>query len=44
MPNGTFLTLKHWNIPEDQAEGYELGWRDFYFAPMQQYFADPANK
>lgn len=44
VPNGTCLTLKHWNIPEDQAEGYESGWRDFYFAPMQQYFADPANK
>jgi uncharacterized protein YndB with AHSA1/START domain len=39
-PAGTRLTLKHWNIPDGQAEGYESGWQDFYFSPMQEYFAD----
>jgi len=42
-PAGTRLTLKHWNIPDDQAEGYQSGWLDFYFTPMQEYFADQAT-
>jgi len=25
IPDGTLLTLKHWNIPDGQAEGYESG-------------------
>ena len=37
---GTLVTLRHWNIPPDQAEGYESGWPNFYFAPMQDYFSD----
>jgi uncharacterized protein YndB with AHSA1/START domain len=40
MPDGTLLTLKHWNIPDGQAEGYESGWQDFYFTPMQEYFSN----
>ena len=34
LPNGTLLTLKHWNIPDGQAEGYESCWQDFYFTQM----------
>jgi activator of HSP90 ATPase len=34
----TTLTLKHSNIPEDQAENYKQGWEDFYFKPMKEYF------
>ena len=40
VANGTLLTLKHWNIPEGQAEGYESGWQDFYFTPMQEFFSN----
>lgn len=39
-PAGTLLTLNHWNIPEDQAEGYQSGWQDFYFTPMLEYFSN----
>ena len=35
----TRLTLTHWNIPDDQADGYESGWQDFYFTPMLKYFS-----
>jgi uncharacterized protein YndB with AHSA1/START domain len=38
VPDGTKVTLRHTSIPDGQA-GYEQGWRDFYFAPMRQYFA-----
>ena len=41
---GTKLTLRHWNIPDDQADGYETGWQDFYFTPMIEYFSDGALK
>ena len=34
----TKLTLKHWNIPDGQAESYKTGWEDFYFKPMKVYF------
>lgn len=47
VAGGTKLTLVHTDIPEGQGEQYEQGWRDYYLAPMQQYFAarpeqDPA--
>jgi uncharacterized protein YndB with AHSA1/START domain len=38
VPEGTRLTLTHTNIPEGQASGYEQGWMDYYFTPMQEYF------
>lgn len=34
----TKLTLIHTNIPEGQ-DSYKKGWEDFYFTPMQKYFA-----
>ncbi|MDA1279243.1 MAG: SRPBCC domain-containing protein [Chloroflexi bacterium] len=36
---GTLLRLRHWNIPEGQADDYETGWQDFYFTPMSEYFS-----
>ena len=36
--DGTKLTMVHKNIPEDQAENYKKGWKDFYFKPMKKYF------
>jgi uncharacterized protein YndB with AHSA1/START domain len=35
---GTKLTLRHSNIPEGQADSYESGWEESYFAPMREYF------
>lgn len=35
---GTKLTLTHSNLPDGQADSYESGWEDSYFAPMRQYF------
>jgi activator of HSP90 ATPase len=35
---GTRLTIHHSNIPDGQADGYEEGWRDFYFKPMREYY------
>jgi activator of HSP90 ATPase len=43
LPDGTLLTLKHWNIPDGQAEEYESGWQDFYFTPMQEYFSNQSK-
>ncbi|NQW17788.1 MAG: SRPBCC domain-containing protein [Chloroflexi bacterium] len=34
----TAVTLKHSNVPDDQADGYKSGWVDHYFEPMQAYF------
>jgi activator of HSP90 ATPase len=36
---GTRITLRHTGIPAGQGKEYEQGWRDFYFAPMKEYFA-----
>lgn len=35
---GTKLFLFHSSLPEGQAESYESGWEESYFAPMRQYF------
>ncbi len=35
---GTKLTLFHSGLPEGQAESYESGWEESYFAPMREYF------
>jgi activator of HSP90 ATPase len=36
--NGTKLTLKHTNMPDEQVDSYRQGWEDFYFKPMKEYF------
>ncbi len=38
VADGTRVTLHHTAIPDGQS-GYEQGWRDYYFAPMREYFA-----
>jgi activator of HSP90 ATPase len=35
---GTRLTLTHSGMPKGQASSYKDGWKDFYFAPMKDYF------
>ena len=37
---GTRLTLTHSGVPDGQTAYENGGWRDFYFAPMEAYFAD----
>ena len=39
VTGGTQLTLAHSKMPEDQVEDYRQGWEDFYFKPMNEYFA-----
>lgn len=36
--DGAKLTLSHSSIPDGQAESYESGWEESYFAPMRAYF------
>jgi len=36
---GTRITLIHTEIPEGQGQDYLKGWEEFYFEPMQKYFA-----
>jgi activator of HSP90 ATPase len=35
---GALLTLTHSGIPQGQADSYESGWEESYFAPMRGYF------
>lgn len=35
----TRLTLLHSEIPAGQGQTYLQGWEDYYFQPMQEYFA-----
>jgi activator of HSP90 ATPase len=37
--HGTEMTLIHSGLPDGQGKGYEQGWMDYYFTPMQEYFA-----
>ena len=37
---GCKLTLTHTQIPEGQADSYESGWEESYFAPMRLYFSN----
>lgn len=39
VAGGTKLTLKHTGIPIGQADSYESGWEESYFAPMREYFS-----
>jgi uncharacterized protein YndB with AHSA1/START domain len=39
VKNGTEMTLIHSGLPDGQGKGYEQGWIDYYFTPMQEYFA-----
>ena len=36
---GTRITVSHTNIPDGQPD-YEQGWRDNYFDPMREFFAE----
>jgi activator of HSP90 ATPase len=36
---GARLSLKHTGVPDGQTSYENEGWREFYFEPMQAYFA-----
>ncbi|HMD69195.1 MAG TPA: SRPBCC family protein [Chitinivibrionales bacterium] len=36
---GTKLALIHSGIPKGQLQSYRQGWKDYYFAPIKEYFA-----
>jgi uncharacterized protein YndB with AHSA1/START domain len=36
---GVTMTLAHTQIPDGQGQQYAHGWMEFYFEPMQRYFA-----
>jgi uncharacterized protein YndB with AHSA1/START domain len=36
--DGTQVTLKHSEVPVEQAESYKQGWIDFYWKPLKKYF------
>jgi uncharacterized protein YndB with AHSA1/START domain len=38
VDGGTRITLKHSDIPAGEGMGYETGWVENYFEPMQAYF------
>jgi len=40
---GTRLTLRHAGVPDGQTAYEKGGWREFYFEPMQAYFARRAT-
>jgi activator of HSP90 ATPase len=42
--NGTKLTIKHYDIPDGQAEEYKKGWKEYYFEPMKEYFSKKMKK
>jgi uncharacterized protein YndB with AHSA1/START domain len=45
VAGGTKVTLLHSSIPDSQKDaGYKEGWFEFYFDPMQPYFAKPGKK
>ena len=36
---GTAVTMVHSKVPASQAESYRQGWIDYYWTPLQEYFA-----
>jgi activator of HSP90 ATPase len=41
---GARITLVHTEIPAGQAAGYRQGWKEYYFTPMKEYFADRGDR
>lgn len=39
VKEGTRVTIRHTNVPDDQLDYEQGGWRDSYFDPMREYFA-----
>jgi len=39
LKSGARVTLRHSGVPDGQTSYEEHGWKEFYFEPMQTYFA-----
>ena len=39
----TELTMVHSKVPEEQADYYAEGWKEFYWEPLKDYFAKKAK-
>jgi uncharacterized protein YndB with AHSA1/START domain len=39
----TELTMVHSRVPEEQADYYAEGWREYYWEPLKQYFVKKAK-
>jgi len=44
VDGGTQVKLVHQGLPDTTSDGYVQGWEDFYFDPMQLYFASAREK
>jgi activator of HSP90 ATPase len=38
LRSGTEVTLRHSNVPAEQADSYRQGWIDYYWEPLKAYF------
>jgi len=38
VDGGTELTMTHSKVPEEQADDYAEGWKDYYWDPLIEYF------
>jgi uncharacterized protein YndB with AHSA1/START domain len=38
IPEGTELTMVHSDVPLEEADDYEEGWKEYYWEPMVRYF------
>ena len=38
-PEGTRLTLVQKNVPDEKADDIDEGWHEYYWKPMNEYFA-----
>ena len=39
----TELTMVHSKVPEEQADYYAEGWKEFYWDPLKEYFTEKAK-
>lgn len=37
-PKGTEISFTHKNVPASQVAEFTKGWKDFYWAPLKEYF------
>ena len=35
---GTEIEMTHSKVPEEQADDYDEGWKEYYWKPMKEYF------
>lgn len=38
VQGGTEIEMTHSKVPEEQADDYDQGWKDYYWKPLKEYF------